>query len=393
MNILLLQEADWFNKGPHQQHHLMERLSIRGHNVKIIDYPFPISEKTSFFSKRRVYKNKSRFYDGAKVDVHRPEFINLTFLNYLSNSIFTIYELNNLIHKFKPDIIIGYCSVLNNYLGMKEARKHDIPFIYYWVDIIHELIPEEILRPLGKKIEKEILHKSTKVLVINKMLGKYISNNFNMPEKQIHEIPGGVEVSKYNNVDKRTEIRKKFGFSDDDIILYFMGWIYEFTGLKEVANEIKNSKSKNIKMLIVGEGDHYEELKNFVTKNKLEDKIVLTGYQPHEMMPDFLSAIDICILPAHLNDIMRDIVPIKMYEYMASGSPVITTKLPGIMEEFGDGNGVIYVDKPEDVVRRTLELMEENKIRDEGKKALARVKENDWNEITERFENILMEVA
>jgi len=57
MNILLLQEADWFNKGPHQQHHLMERLSKRGHNIKIIDYPFPISEETSLLSKRKIFSN------------------------------------------------------------------------------------------------------------------------------------------------------------------------------------------------------------------------------------------------------------------------------------------------------------------------------------------------
>ena len=34
------------------------------------------------------------------------------------------------------------------------------------------------------------------------------------------------------------------------------------------------------------------------------------------------------------------------------GKPVITTKLPGIMKEFGNNNGVIYVDKLEDVIEK-----------------------------------------
>lgn len=38
-------------------------------------------------------------------------------------------------------------------------------------------------------------------------------------------------------------------------------------------------------------------------------------------------------------------MPIKMYEYMAAGKPVIAESLPGIMKEFGSDNGVIYVDK------------------------------------------------
>ena len=66
---------------------------------------------------------------------------------------------------------------------------------------------------------------------------------------------------------------------------------------------------------------------------------------------NIVAASDICILPAYPDEeIMQDIVPIKIYEYMAMSKPVITTKLPGIMMEFGEDNGISYVDKPEDVV-------------------------------------------
>ena len=38
MKILLVQESDWLKRNPHQQHHLMKRLSLRGHEVAVIDY-------------------------------------------------------------------------------------------------------------------------------------------------------------------------------------------------------------------------------------------------------------------------------------------------------------------------------------------------------------------
>ena len=38
MKILVVQESDWIERGPHQNHHLMERLSIKGHEVRVIDY-------------------------------------------------------------------------------------------------------------------------------------------------------------------------------------------------------------------------------------------------------------------------------------------------------------------------------------------------------------------
>lgn len=39
MRILVVQESDWIERNPHQQHHLFDRLSARGHEVRVIDYP------------------------------------------------------------------------------------------------------------------------------------------------------------------------------------------------------------------------------------------------------------------------------------------------------------------------------------------------------------------
>ena len=38
MKILLIQETDWFVKGPLQQHHLMEKLSLDGYEIRVIDF-------------------------------------------------------------------------------------------------------------------------------------------------------------------------------------------------------------------------------------------------------------------------------------------------------------------------------------------------------------------
>jgi glycosyltransferase involved in cell wall biosynthesis len=50
-----------------------------------------------------------------------------------------------------------------------------------------------------------------------------------------------------------------------------------------------------------------------------------------------------------------------MYEYLACGKPVIATKLPGIMKEFGDGNGVFYVGQSAEVIQKAVELCRDNK--------------------------------
>ena len=72
--------------------------------------------------------------------------------------------------------------------------------------------------------------------------------------------------------------------------------------------------------------------------------------------------------------------------------PVIATKLPGVMKEFGEGHGVIYVDKPEDAFGKTIELIELGSVKEEGRKARKFVEEYSWDSIVDEFERILEEV-
>ena len=103
---------------------------------------------------------------------------------------------------------------------------------------------------------------------------------------------------------------------------------------------------------------HITELQNIIKEHDLSSKVILTGLKSYSEIPELVAASDICILPAYPDEkIMQDIVPIKIYEYMAMCKPVITTKLPGIMMEFGEGNGISYVDKPSDVVSKPMKLI------------------------------------
>ena len=73
--------------------------------------------------------------------------------------------------------------------------------------------------------------------------------------------------------------------------------------------------------------------------------------------------------------------------------PVIATKLPGVMKEFGDGHGVIYVDKPEDVLKKGIELIENGTLKEQGLKARRFVEKHSWNDVVDEFEGLLEEIV
>ena len=252
------------------------------------------------------------------------------------------------------------------------------------------LIPFELLHPLGRFIEKRLMAGSKRVLVINGGLREY-AIKIGANSANVFVLTAGIDSSRFNSSIDPMPVREKYGFSKNDRILFFMGWLYEFSGLREIIVRYSEMKSDvpNLKILIVGEGENYGQLKNLVNMNGLSDKIILTGWRPYDEIPGLIASSDLCLLPSRQHKIMNDVVPIKMFEYLAMGKPVISTKLPGILKEFGDNNGVLYCDSPEDALNVALRL-NENEIEQNKAKALSFIKDYEWEEIVTRFEKILM---
>ena len=375
----------------HQQHHLMERLSLRGHEVRAIDFEITWGRKLErrFVSKRRVFDDVRKACKGSSVTVVRPGILKLPLFDYVSIAFSHGKEVHRQIAEFEPDVIIGL-GILNTFIAMLMAKRHGIPFVYYLIDALHTLIPFRQLRFLGKALESDTLKWSDAVCVINEELKRYAVKMGAQSDK-VHVVRAGIDTERFNPGVDGFEVRRKLGIGKDDLVLFFMGWLYSFSGLREVATELAQVRDQHpdLRLVVVGEGDLFHELEQ-IKKDHCLEQLVLAGRQPYEVIPKFIAASDVCLLPAYDNEVMRNIVPIKMYEYMACGKPVIATKLPGIMKEFGQNNGVIYVDTSEEVVKKAIEFKEKDDYMKEcGARAGKYVKKHSWEKIAADFEAIL----
>ena len=395
MRILVVQESDWLERNPHQQHHLMERMALRGHEIKVIDYPIDWSKenKSGLVYKREVHKNISKIKENAKIDVIRPSFLKIKGLNYITLFFSHKKEIEKQIQEFKPDIILGL-GILNTYNASKIAKKHNIPFVYYFIDVLHTLIPEKTFQSIGKKFTQKTIKNADLVITINKKLSEF-AVKMGSNENSTILIDAGIDLESYNPDLDDANIRSEFGIDKNDIVLFFMGWIYEFAGMKELAKALGESRDDypNYKLLIVGDGDAYDELCQIKEDYNLTNQLILTGKQPFDKIPEFLASADFCLLPAHIDEpIMQDIVPIKIYEYLAMEKVVIATELPGISKEFGYGNGIEYIKEACEVLSKAKEIIDNNKYDKLSKNARTYVKSNDWEIITDKFENAMKKI-
>ena len=393
MKILIIQDTDWLKRNPAQQHHLAEMLSLRGHEIRVIDFEilWRTQGRRELHSEREVFSNICKIHKGARVTVIRPGIIKIPLLDYISVFFSQKKEVYRQIKEFAPDVIVGFGPI--SYLAGTAARSYHVPFIFYWIDVSHRLISSKPVQLIAWTLERITLRLADRVLTINDKLKEYVIK-IGAPPERTQVLRAGIDFAHFDPSISGDTIRERYGLAKEDVVLFFMGWLYKFSGVKEVALQLGKSGNSNFKFLIVGDGDLYDELNQLKEKCSVSDKIILTGKKPYAEIPALIAASDICLLPAYpTKKIMQDIVPIKMYEYMAMKKPVISTKLPGVMKEFGENNGVVYVDKPEDVVKKATELVHDGNLEELGLKARGFAERYSWDNITDEFERVLKEAT
>ena len=109
------------------------------------------------------------------------------------------------------------------------------------------------------------------------------------------------------------------------------------------------------------------------------------GPKPYAELPGYIKGFDVCIIPYVSNDYTRNCFPLKFFEFLASGKPVVVSGLP----ELNEYKGLIEIaDAPESFVRSIEEtLRDENAARREARLAVARI--NTWDTKVERLVNIV----
>lgn len=385
MRIIVVQETDWLRRGPHQQHHLFERLSLRGHEITVLDYPILREHWPGepLFVPTRIQENAARIYDGAQIRLYTPGTCSLRPLARPSSVLTHRRALRRLIDEARPDVIVSY-ALSTGLPALRLARRHHIPYVFHVIDALHAIVPVKALQPVAHVVERRLFGDADEVVLINEHLRDYAIRMGAHPDRA-RVLRTGVDLERFTPGQDGSAARAALGITPDDYVLFFMGWLYDFSGVREVAASLQNAPP-GVRLLVVGDGDDYQALCS-LRDNVLGDRLILTGRVPYDRIPSLLSAADVCLLPFETVPATEHIVPIKLYEYMAAGKPVIASPLPGVRRDVGEGNSVVYAPASEQV-KMALDMR--NRSAELGGQARAFVEANcDWNTITDAFETLL----
>lgn len=203
-------------------------------------------------------------------------------------------------------------------------------------------------------------------------------------EKKIIVARDAVDIGKFNVAESQKECRQKLNLPLDKKIILYSGHLYAWKGadvLLEAARSFPFAKRPGIMFVFVGGTD--EDVIRFRKSADGLSHIFIAGHRPHQEIPFWLKAADILVMPnSAKEDISRLYTsPMKLFEYMASGRPVVASDLPAFREVLNESNAFLVApDSADAIINCVLRLLDNLGDADlRAKRAEADVRDFTWD--------------
>lgn len=233
---------------------------------------------------------------------------------------------------------------------------------------------------------KIILKNAQAVIALTDDMKNHLKNIY---ERDIFIIPNGIDLSKFENLSK-DYFYIKFGIEKNIKIILYVGTFRVVKGLKYLIEAMKIVKDNEKKLIIIGHGAEKEDLENQVKNFKLDNCVKFIGKTPNQEVFRYMASSDVFVLPS-----LSDGFPIVTLEAMASGLPIIATKVRGLPEIIKDGQNGFLVEprNPEQIAEKVLLLLNDEDLRVRiSNNNLKEVKKYDWKTVIDKLENVYFDI-
>lgn len=400
MNILVVHEKNWRAKNVFELQSYAESLSLRGHSVFAIEYD-EVWKRNSIWDfgtlSTQKFINVHRSFEDASVTLVRPGFVKVPIVARMTAALTFVAAARALIESERINAILLYSVPTFGLQTIWLGRRYHIPVVFRAIDILPELVPYAALKQPTAFLERQVYSRVDKILALTPRLKRY-TIDLGAKEHNIELLLPGVRLDRFHPRRPDPELMARWNIAVDDKVILYMGRTYPFAGLDVMIDDFGQilAEVPDAKLLLVGKGEELENLQRQAKSKAYADRIIFTGFQPFELMPDFINMSKVCIIPFRLCDATYDIIPTKILEYLACGVPTVSTALPGTVEILpGAECGVIYAQDECEVADKVLMLLRNESLRqDLGKKGEVHTRDNfGWDGTIQRLERALANAA
>ena len=249
-------------------------------------------------------------------------------------------RLIHAVTQFKPDIILE-THIAFSLAGKIASQQTGVPLV---LDDCAPAWEEEQQYGVGLKtqalrIHREVTSHASLVIAVNETLSKLLIEG-GIPPSKVVTIPNGVDQSFFDPGIDAQGRRNQLGFLPNEIVIVFVGSFQPYHRVDLLLQALQQMKSRaSLRLLLVGFGRTYNETLKLARDLGLTERVIFTGSVLYSEVPSYIAAADIAIMPA--TNLYGN--PMKVYEYMALGKPVLAPRQPTIQQIISEGeDGLLF---------------------------------------------------
>ncbi len=174
-----------------------------------------------------------------------------------------------------------------------------------------------------------MLRRLSGVVAISKSIKEDLVSRYRIDPAQVSVIGNGVDPGLFRPIAK-AQACTRIGFRVDTPRIIFVGNLAPWRKVELLPEvlEIARREIPALELVVVGSGQLIGRIRDTVRRLSLQDSVRFVGELPHEQVPYYVCASDICLLPA--TPWRVEISPLKLWEYLACERPVVGHCVPGL---------------------------------------------------------------
>ena len=302
---------------------LFHALESFGHSVQIHWRKERESDNTEGIQQIRSYLKRH-----LDLFMHEPSQI-LKNLNYLRQEI-------TILQKDRPDLLIARLEsnvfsppVLARHFRLPYIAEVDSP-VMYELRVFNKsyILPYSLL----ERMELEFILRADKAFCVSESLKSHFVKR-GIPDGHMHVIPNAADTSRFFPGDLNQQLREKYQLNTD-LVIGFVGSFHYWHGVRQLQAVIQMllDRYKQVAFLLIGKGGPLRsQLESFVRTGSFADRVRMLDSVGHDEIPAHIRAMDIVLAP-YPDLPFFYYSPVKIFEYMACGKPVVAPGLGQICD-------------------------------------------------------------
>lgn len=250
--------------------------------------------------------------------------------SYISAAVAVEHRLDALYREWPFDMIYERYSLWSA-AGVRAAARLRLPVI---LEVNAPLVPEQeafrqlVLSDIAKQIENEVMRGADALACVSSAVGLYAMAR-GAAQSAVHVISNAVDNDRFHpNISPDTRLLLSNRF-----VIGFTGSLKKWHGIDTLleAFRLVRMEMPNAHLLVVGDGPKRGWAEGFLQGAGLTDAATLTGWVDHGRLPALIATMDVATAPYPANDDFY-FSPLKLFEYLAVGTPVTASDIGQIAE-------------------------------------------------------------